>query len=219
MRLISAIAILASSAAVAQPLPFGGSGGSSGLHPGYVVNNWYLPVGYGAPASASGNTGIGTAICSYGAVMQKVTINALGGRVTTLAAGGNVQFAVYNAGAWGRPSTLAASTASVSTAAAGIVSGAASAQIGPGSYWFCQNVDNVTVVLTGQTTVNPVGIGSPYIGSASQAAAGTGPAIITVGISVAQAFGAWPAFSSGTAWAEVATSTAPYVEFKIGSVP
>ena len=58
-------------------------------------------------------------VCSYGAVMQAITLNALGSRITTLHAGGNVQFAIYNNGSWGRPSTLVAATASVTAAACG----------------------------------------------------------------------------------------------------
>jgi len=191
------------------------SGSAGGPHPGYIVNNWYSPVGYNAAAATPVLNGANSVTCSFGIVPQSVTASTLGGRITTLAAGGNVQFAVYTNGAWGRPSTLVAATGNISTAAAGAVNGVASAPLPAGNYWFCQNADNATVVLTAQGGSTA----SPYVGSAAQGSAGTGPALPILGVSTAQTFGTWPSFTSGTVWGEITTAIAPYLLFKVASSP
>jgi hypothetical protein len=214
--LVVAAALLASTSAMGQIVSSGSTGAV--FHPGYVANNWYSPYGYNPNAPAPAAVGAGVMACSYGAIFQPVTINTLGSRVSTLSAGGNVQFAVYANGSWGRPSAPVVSTGNVSTAATGIVSSAVAASLAAGSYWFCQNADNGTVVMAAQAA-NTVSFATFYLGSAGQAAAGTGPATPNPGISVAQAFGTWPTWTSATAWTEVATASAPYVGFKVASSP
>ena len=136
----------------------------------YVVNNWYLPLAMRSQRPARPQRAPIPWSVDMALLMQAITLNALGSRITTLHAGGNVQFAIYNNGSWGRPSTLVAATASITTAAAGTVSAAIAAPIPPGSYWFCQNTDDATAVLAAQAANSNA---SPYLGSASQGSSGT----------------------------------------------
>lgn len=188
-------------------------------HPGHVVNYWYSPVFYQPASAGLAAPGVNTIVCSFGAIMQNITLSALGGRITTLHAGGNVQFALYNTGSWGRPSTLVAATASITTASAAAVNGTVSPSVPAGNYWFCENTDDATVTLTAQSSASSF-IASPFVGAAAQGSAGTGPATNVTGITLAaQAFGTWPAFASNAAWTEITSNIAPYIVYKVGSVP
>lgn len=189
----------------------------SGAFAEYLAGNWYIPrdvsvVGNGsAPGSGS--------IRLYPVLIKElVTINALGVRVTTLSAGGNVQAAIYaNNPATMRPTGAAlASSASMSTASVANVNAAISLQLTPGLYWFATNSDNGTSILTAfsSTTAQAAAL----IGSSSQSAClGSGTGLM--GLTVTQTFGTWPDLTSGS-FAEVGSiNSVPIVQFKIASNP
>lgn len=207
----------------------GGVFGGTTLHPGYIANNWYTPtnmngtIGSGAAAVAN------RVVCTYGEVLSKITIGALGTRINTTSAAGNIQLAVYQSSA-GRPGVLVGSTASISTTTAGPFSSSiTSAQVGLGSangaqLWFCLNSDNSTVVVTGVTTLGTAT--SSKIGSATLVNVVSNSFVIT-GVACTGAnctggsstFNTWPATLVGSTFADVIASTAPTIGFQVTSVP
>lgn len=197
-------------------------------HPDYVANLHYSPVGM--PTTATGNNpGQNTIHCTYGIIPKKVTISDLSLRIATLAAGGNVQLAIYQNSS-GRPGTKIVSTGSQSTASTGTftISLGGNKQLGPGgadggrSVWFCSNVDNNTVAFTAYGATFP----NPYLGTAT-----AGPAIAnnTIIWSIvcsgancnggSSTFNTWPSDLSGSTWSDDSASVMPAIAFKVASFP
>ena len=189
-----------------QPMP----------HPGYVVGDFYIPWPGAQVAAAPANPGANKVTCGFGVILQALSIDTVGAVIAAASAGNNLQLAIYNNGSWGRPGTLVVATPNISTTSAVAVTGAAVASLQPGSYWFCDNMDNATSTVSGLSLVS--GIPASTVGSAalarviSTSAAGGG-------ITVAQTFGTWPNFVSGTAWADTTTNIVPAIAFHISSVP
>lgn len=194
-------------------VPSTASGGVS-LSPNYVAGNWYQPftTGYSTD-SGSGTPVIGTFYCSVGTVLQAVHINTLGISLPTTATG-NIQFAIYNTGSWGRPSTVVASSSAVSTASSPVSASVTSTAVPAGTYWFCTQLDNTGTVFRSYTAT---GIGSAStIGSATEldvTSSGTIQGVSTTGSFTS---GSWPTFNSGTTWTNT-SSVSPYAP-KIGFV-
>jgi hypothetical protein len=146
---------------------------------------------------------------------RAITISDLGFRITTLAAGGNIQLGLYAADpVTSMPAGLPiATTASISTAA----TGSFSADItGPdvalpvGVYWYGVMADNAIVVVAGGAT------GAPrlarLIGSATLAnvASSTPGITYTSGVT----YGTWPNLTSSPP-TEAAGVAEPYLFFKV----
>jgi hypothetical protein len=186
--------------------------------PGYIVGNWYLPFG-GQNALITGVApGSGTIKLYPAYIKQKITIDTLGLRITTLSVGGNVQIAIYaNNYTTGKPTGNALiSTASMSTASAVNVNSAASLQLNPGLYWFATNSDNATSAYTSFNTSSSYI--SSIIGSTTQSnTLGNGQGY--AGLSVSQTFGTWPDLTAGSFTESTANQTMPVVQFKVVSVP
>lgn len=185
---------------------------------GYIVNNWLLPDGLTALAGTPAAPGVNSIRLFPGRIRERVTINSLGIRVTTLSAGGNVQAAIYaNNPTTGRPTGNAlASTASMSTTSTGLVNSAVSVQLEPGLYWWATNSDNGTSVL--QSVVSAGMLMGMKIGSATQGnALGSGASI--TGLAVSQTFGTWPDLTAGSFSEQVNTASMPALVFKVASVP
>jgi hypothetical protein len=184
---------------------------------GYIANNWYLPSGItrigggGAPAANSIRL-------HAGIIKQRCTLSALGLRISTGSAGGNIQAAIYaNNATTGRPTGSAlASTASMSTTSTGSVNSAVSVQVDPGLYWFATNNDNGVVV---GVALDVTGINiAALIGTATQ-----GNGLIAngtlVGLSVSQTFGTWPDLTAASFTELTSVTTMPVVQFKVASIP
>jgi hypothetical protein len=202
-------------AAAAQPLP--SPGGHIFFHPGYVVGYWYLPGLVGAIATSSWLNPIANRVtCSPGSISQTITVASVAGYVATASAGGNVQWAIYNSGSWGRPSTLAVATSSISTATTGVLTGAVSKQLSPGNYWWCQNIDNATAIVVTYSPI--VQLPQGIVGSSVASTVITASAAVS-GVYTAQTFGTWPSFTSGTTWVDSGPYTVPSIGFQVGSVP
>jgi len=187
-------------------------------HPGYIVGNWYLQPGVG-PLSAGSVPGTGSIRLYPAYLKERVTINSLGLRVTTLSAAGNVQAAIYaNDAVAGKPTGAAlAATASMSTGSAASVNSAVSIQLDPGIYWWASNCDNGVAIFDAISSTNAQAatlIGSATQGNVANAAGGS-----LTGYSVAQTFGTWPNLTSGSFTEVSGSSSIPVVQFKVGSVP
>lgn len=188
-------------------------------HPGYIASNWYAPFGYTGTVT-SGALPINTARGYPGLIKERISISNLGGRIIANQVGANIQFAVYaNNPATGRPTgTALASTASLSAATAASVSGAASAQLNPGLYWWFANVDTASVTVTSQTT-STTGLMGQVIGSPTQANVFNSGSGTLVGVTIAQTFGTWPDFT-GSSFTEFTTNSGMAgVQFLVSSVP
>ena len=187
-------------------------------HPGYIVSNWALPFGYTSTTTGSA-LAVNAIRCYPGFIKQRISINTLATRVVANAAG-NVQLAVYrNNPSTGRPTgTALASTASMSTAAAGIVQSAAATQFEIGLYWFCANTDTAALTFTSQVA-GTFGLMGQIIGSATAGnVLGSGSGSL-LGISVTQTFGTWPDMTSATFSELVGNAAFAGVQFLVQSVP
>jgi hypothetical protein len=105
---------------------------------GYVPGKWY-PASAGAIAAAGGNPAAGTLYLVPFVVGGNITVDQLAATVTTLAAGGNLQLALYATDPLqvDRPGALLGTVSALSTAVATTVSGALAAPVAltPGVYW------------------------------------------------------------------------------------
>lgn len=204
----------------------------SGSHPGYVANNWYLPLEV-FPSGSAGTVGTANLIvCYYGAVPRKVTVEALGVQMSTVGSGGNVQLALYeNSG--GVPGALINNTANISTTTGTTISGAlgANKQVGPGgadgddNIWWCSNRDNATVIFNsvsvasiptmawnwGSSTLSNITAGATTIGAISCSGAACNGGSST--------FNTWPSSLVGSTWSTVTTRSAPLMAFEVLSYP
>jgi len=190
------------------------------ITPIYVAGNWYTGLMPSESSIAVGAVPGANSIRLHPFfVTNTITINALGVRLTTLAAGGNIQCAIYaNNAATGRPTgTALASTASITTAATGNVNAAVNVQLTPGMYWQATNMDNGTATAVAFSGTSLAG--ASIIGSATQAnsiAAGPGT---FVGLGVSQTFGTWPDLTAASFTEQVSVTTIPVVQFKVASIP
>lgn len=207
-------------AGVAPSFQAAGGGGILNV-PNYVVGDWYLPVMSNA-STAGGNVNVaGTIYCVPGRIEQSLTIETFGARITTAAAGGNMQVALYNLGSWGRPGTLVVASGSMSMATANSNVSATpvggNKSVAAGNYWWCAAADNATGAWLGLASGSTVLGGSMTVGSSNQALI-TNPQ--QSGVSTTGTFGTWPNFTSGTTWTDIGNIVhSPLVGFQVFSVP
>lgn len=188
----------------------GGTGLAAGaqapLIPSFITGNWHrlgLPVSAAAGAALTTNS----IHCAPFVQMIPETVAALGARITTLAASGNFQEAIYaNNPATGRPTgTALASTGSITTGSTGVVNATATGTIPAGVNWECVNADNSTVIL--EATGSAVSVMASLIGSATQANISAGAGVADLIVTTPQTFGTWPDLTSAT-WTEASNSLA-----------
>src|SRR3569833_3350937 len=163
------------------------------ITPIYVAGNWYTGLMPSESSIAVGAVPGANSIRLHPFfVTNTITINALGVRLTTLAAGGNIQCAIYaNNAATGRPTgTALASTASITTAATGNVTAAVNVQLTPGMYWQATNMDNGTATTeTNSKTTQAKTTKKERATQTKNKAAEPGT---FGGLGVSQSFGTWP---------------------------
>ena len=188
-------------------------------HPGYTVNNWYVPLNYDTTANGAATTT--NSIRLYpGYVAQTLTISNLGGRVITPQTSSNIQFAIYANGSGNKPTGNAlVSTASMAGTVAGTISSAASVQLPTGLYWFAGNTDTAGIVLTALSSSTTGSLMNSLIGSATQGNVLGSSSGTLVGYTFAQTFGTWPNLT-GQTFGE-SNGVAPYygIEFQVASIP
>ena len=178
----------------------------------YIPGNFY--IGSGVYTLTSGNAATANlGVFSPLFVKTTVTLNALGFRINTLAAAGNVQAAIYaNNPVTGRPTGVAVvSTGNISTAAAGNINAVINTQLTAGLYWWASNSDNATVVLESLTNSSAPSI----IGSATANNLQAGAAFS--GVTTPLTFGTWGDLTGAT-WTNI-NAPIPVLQFKVGSVP
>lgn len=202
-------------------------------HPGYIAGNWYLPFGIGTLA-AGVVMNANKIQCFYGVIPKLVTILTLGARITTTAAGGNIQFAIYQNSS-GVPGALIDKTASISVASGTLISGnlGGNQQLGPGGTgggrdtWWCSNVDasaGGVAVLTGISTAS--GLQGSYQGSATQGnVLGASLSVVAKTCTGAacqggsSTFNTWPANLATSTFSDDTTTQMPVIEFQVVSSP
>jgi hypothetical protein len=193
-------------------------GASIVYSPGYIVGDWYVPAYTGTVATGN-QQAANTIQCSYGAVLSTIHVGELGVRVNTTSSG-NVQLGIYATGAWGRPGALLVNSGSLPVPATGsTLTTITSTLLTPGSYWFCSEPDNSTVVLEAYSS----GVSSPLnwlTGTVTQGSAASGPAALITGVSLSETFGTWPAsFTSGVSWTETVGNSSPVIVYNVSSIP
>jgi hypothetical protein len=195
-------------------------------HSPYLVGNWQIggadTLGAGVSSSTVGSNSIR---CYPGFFYERSTIGALGARINTVSAGGNLQVAIYASNfTTHRPTGLPiASSASLSTTTAGAVSttlntsggSIALSTNGPQLLWWCSNFDNNTATANGSSGTPAM---SALMGGTSTQANLQNTSAILSGVSTPQTFGTWPDLTSAT-FTDQLTVVWVNVQFQISSIP
>lgn len=208
--------------------------GLSSMMPNQTTARTYLGS-WGAALNGGSALAANVIRCNYGPVLNKITIHALAGRVTT-AGSSNVQFAMYS-DTGGLPGALIASTANIADTSSNSsitgntqVSGVdTNVQVGPGStaggkIWWCMNAGDSTVVMPSLSISQANAawfMGGSNIGNL------VGGAQSLVGLSCSGAncqggsstFGTWPANLNTSTFSDITTATSPLIGYTIQSIP
>lgn len=165
---------------------------------GYQAGRWIMPV--------PGNFGLGSGLTANTIqalpfeVKRQVRVSGLGGRIATVAAGGNVQFAVYDSTAAGVINAPLRNSASLSAGTAQFVSDTsiASFLLLPGNIYWWAVASDASPVMQAVLNSNPnfARIIGADIASVSSSATATISAY-----SYAATFGTWPNLSAAAATA------------------
>lgn len=144
-------------------------------------------------------------------IRRRVSVQQLGARITTLAAGGNIQLGVYGARAIDNQPTGQAimRTANIATDAAGAVAsavlnvagsaGAPGIAIDRGLYWFGVNADasaGGTAIM--QVSAAAAAAFAALVGSATQSDISSAAAVASLYRKISATFGTWPDLTSAT---------------------
>lgn len=182
--------------------------------PAYIAGNYYLPPGVTVGAGTA--PPVNTIRCVPFQIFQPVTIQAIGTRITTLSASGNVQFAIYaNNAATGRPTgTALGATGSLSTTLTGVFSAAPAGgnfTLQPGTYWSAVNQDNSTAAY--RTNATGQSFTTALIGTATEASITNASTSAALTISTAQTFGTWPDLT-GASFTETTALGSAMIHFR-----
>lgn len=188
--------------------------------PGYATGLWYIDPYIVNTATGTTAQAATTAYCTPLSIYNLTattngtgTIGTVAIQVTTLAAGGNTQVALYNNATGNRPGTLVANTASISDAATGSITGSITANVAPGFYWWCSQSDNTTVRFT------TAGTNLQVSGRAGAANSGNIAGAIAAGFSTTTgitSFGTWPNLTSAV-WSGTG-NIEPIVQFNFSTI-
>lgn len=199
----------------------------SAVHQGHKAGRFYNPAIH---AFAAGTAPVAATITAHPfMVPETMTVSDITARVTTLAASGNVQFAIYAADPTtdAPTGTALASTASMSTTTATVVNGAltANVQLFPNRlYWLAFNCD----ATGGGTCIMQIPNGATslfgyYVGSATAADISSGANTMGCYLRSAStgihAFNTWPDLT-GVSLVNISTDTRYATGLlKVASVP
>lgn len=205
---------------------------------GSTSSLWKVPqTGISSIGAQQATMTASTISCLYGYVPVRQTIANVGAAVSTLAASGNFQIAIYsNVNA--RPGVLIGNSGNLSTASVGTITGALAAnkQIGPGGsdgssdVWWCSNVDasagGTVKFISAVNIASSLGAGS-LIGSTTAANVLSRFSSSLLGVSCAGAncqggsstFGSWPADLTTSTWTDITSANVAIPVFQPASVP
>lgn len=202
-----------------------GGGGGSGqtLHPGYVATRWYPTVQgtYAAGTAVSGNSIKLQAFM----VTQAITLSNIGARLTTAAAAGNVQLAIYASNATTKypTGTALCSTASLSTTSTGNITGTCSTSLTAGTLYYSAINADATAGSTAifQIVTVAANQNSWLIGGTTQNAISSAATNGELVILVTQTFNTWPDLTNtaSPAQSESASAGFAHVQINVASVP
>lgn len=188
---------------------------------GYASGNWYPSVPEGSVANGSALAANSIRYHPF-LIREKVTLSDLGARVTTAAASGNIQLAIYRMNmSTRRPTgTALTSTPSISTASATTVNSGAALNGGnvtlePGWYFFALNVDSTA---GGTVSFSYISISSNFqsgvMGSTTQATIAGGQATGSFFLTSSQTYGTWGDVTSAT-FTEVTSALSFHGHYKV----
>lgn len=188
-------------------------------HPGYAAGGYYLADGIGVAATPSANTS-NTIYFHPFLLLADTTIDSLLARVTTAAASGLFQMALYAADTTTRLPTGAAlysSSSQSTTSAATIEDTGPSLALKAGLYWAATNKDTTAATAAFlSVSVSQFRVAQTV---PAQTATGlmTGTATSLCGYSKSQTFGTWPTLTGSYATdslAQITSTIIPVIGFK-----
>lgn len=189
--------------------------GTINSRPNKVAGRWYNTVSTQLAAGAAVTANVIRLIPFY--LSQAVTVSDLGARISTLAAAGNFQLAIYAMDSNSLPTGNAlAVTGNISTASATTVSAditGADVSLTAGWYYAAVCADNGTVIF--QTVANTFSHAGNLIGSTTIANVAPGNNLV---LGFAQTFGTWPDLT-GQTFTESASAVSAALLIKVASVP
>lgn len=162
----------------------------------YVPGRWYHLIG-GTPAAGAALASGSIKLVPF-ELRAPIAIDRLGVRITTLAAAGNIQLAIYGMDpTTGKPTgSELLKTGSITTAAAANVNGTPTTTILlPGFYYAAVNADNATVVLQAN---NAAWNNAALIGGSTQDIISSAAAVGLVHYSTPVTFNTWGNLTAAT---------------------
>lgn len=199
--------------------PIPGFSNTSNIYYGMISDYTTVPA-----AQTSAFTSGSIYVCPF-YLPNVATVHGMAGRVATQdAAPGHVQFAIYNnnSGATpliNRPGTKIDSTANISVASTGAVTGALAAdhQLQPGWYWRAWQSDSTVVRMNSMPHTNS--LFASMVGSTTLGSAISGSNYLA-GYSTTGVFGTWPSDLSTATFTEITTgATGPFLILQFTSAP
>ena len=179
----------------------------------------FKPAVPGIFTAAGTNMGIGKITCIP--VIINEHWDEILANISTLAAGGNVQIALYPNGTnttvspnfnapLGNPSQTPSTSLSTGSAGALVWVLGSTPSLGP--QWVCYNVDNSTVIFTA-TSANTTVINNM---TGAPTAVGVLSSTNLVGLQFTGTFGTWPTFTASSAFASLGGTTVPNTNYRVG---
>jgi hypothetical protein len=206
---------------------YGGAGGAAGGGlpvVGHIASRWYAFKDQATGAAGNVVT-LGTMYATLVRVSEKLTIDHLSAKVSTISAAGNFQLALYAVGNKTPTGLPLAYTGSISTGSAtapttgtltgGSLVSAGKAQLPIGWYWLVLNCDNSVAAFIAASGAQTI-MSSEY--GASAAAQAIGSSAIVNSVTSPQTFGAWPDVSAAP-WTDQTGSFGVLGAFFTASVP
>jgi hypothetical protein len=182
----------------------------------YPTGRWLAPD-IGPWRAAAGANGQNNMRGFLGFIRRAVTIDDLGVRVSTAAAGGNCQLAIYamdetTLAPTGAPLYNSGNLSTASTGALAVGGGIAEALV-PGFYWWFINCDASANTAQFTTIDGSQSSASPIFGATSIGNAGS-----INGQLKAQTYGTWPTLTgsfSGDSFSDIITAVQAMIYFKV----
>lgn len=213
----------------------GGAAGSTGptgytgsiVPPNYTGGNWYVPSIYTAPIAPTAAGATGICFAQPFALDKAITIEAISFNVTTGAnAATYFNVGIYSNAPSGRPGTLLAQGAGLSSVATGAISIALQANLSlqPGIFWLAYQYGDAVQKLTSVNTTQTPGISNPFIyltGTSTAALAlSAAPQAGVTFTSQGQTASNTPTMPTGpTGFFATVTLNMPMMAFQVASVP